>query len=96
MAGDLCASQLGEVREEEKNLHGMIHPTLELAGDRPTIIFTATVRQAELVAEIINRHKPESAAWVSCKTPQTQRKELLKQFAAGNMLWKGAARVVVT
>ena len=32
----------------KKNLHGMIHPTLELAGDRPTIIFTATVRQAEL------------------------------------------------
>lgn len=95
VAGDLCASQLAEVLEEEKNLHGMIHPTLELAGDRPTIIFTATVRQAELVAEIINRHRPESAAWVSGKTPKTQRKELLEQFAAGKLQWMVNVGVLV-
>ena len=34
LAGDLCASQLAEVLRK-KNLHGMIHPTLEWQGTGP-------------------------------------------------------------
>ena len=95
VAGDLCGKELAEVLEEEKNLHGMIHPTLEMAEDRPTIIFAATVRQAELIAEIINRHKPGSASWVSGKTPKNERKELLKDFASGNLQYVANVGVLV-
>ena len=95
VAGDLCGKELAEVLEEEKNLHGMIPPTLEMAGDKPTIIFAATVRQAELIAEIINRHKPESASWVSGKTPKKERKELLKDFSNGKLQFVANVGVLV-
>lgn len=95
VAGDLCGVELAMILEEEKNLHGMIHPTLELAGDRQTIIFAGTVRQAKLISEIINRHKPGASAWVSGKTPEKERRDLLAQFASGSIQYVVNVQVLV-
>ena len=46
---------------EEENLHGMAMATLEKLGDRKAIIFTAGVEQARLLADVLNRYKPNSA-----------------------------------
>lgn len=83
--GDLCGKDLHAVLEEEKNLHGMVHPTLEILGDKQAIIFCASVRQAELVAQIINRHKIGAAACVSGLTESTTRQQILAGFADGSV-----------
>jgi len=54
-----------------------------MVGDRTTIIFSATVRQAELICEIINRHKKGSAEWICGKTPMDERRAILARFASG-------------
>ena len=40
-AGDLNDGDLDRVLTEEQTLHGMVGPTVELAGHRPTLIFAA-------------------------------------------------------
>jgi superfamily II DNA or RNA helicase len=82
-AGDLNGADLAEVMEHEKPLHGVADAALQIAGDRRTLVFAASVRQAEQLAEILNRHKPGQAAWVCGKTPKDERRSMLANFAAG-------------
>ena len=82
-AGDLNGADLAAVMEAEKPLHGVAHASLELAGDRRTLVFAASVRQAEQLAEIFNRHRHGCAAWVCGKTPKEERRAILADFAAG-------------
>ena len=83
--GDLCGGDLAEVLEQEKNIHGMVHPTIEILKGKSAVVFCATVRQAELAAEIFNRHEPGSAACIHGKTDPDQRKATLAQFAEGEI-----------
>ena len=83
--GDLCGGDLAEVLEQEKNIHGMVHPTIEILKGKSAIVFCATVRQAEMAAEIFNRHEPGSAACIHGKTDPDTRKATLAQFAAGEI-----------
>ena len=57
-AGDLNQGELAEVLEDEQNLHSVAVPTLEICGNRRAIIFAASVKQAERLAEILNRGTP--------------------------------------
>lgn len=82
-AGDLNGADLAKVLEFEKNLHGMVAPTLEIVGDRKTLIFAASVAQAERIAEIINRHKSGAAECIFGNTEKDRRRELLRQYATG-------------
>lgn len=82
-AGDLNGADLAAVMEAEKPLHGVAHASLELAGSRRTLVFAASVRQAEQLAEIFNRHRPGCAAWVCGKTPKEERRAILADFAEG-------------
>jgi len=82
-AGDFNQGELAEVLEEEKNLHGIASPTLEICGQRRAIIFAASVRQAERLAEIINRSTKDKADWLCGKTPKEERKQKLARFKSG-------------
>tara|TARA_R110002073_G_scaffold299012_2_gene465811 strand:+ start:18775 stop:20328 length:1554 start_codon:yes stop_codon:yes gene_type:complete len=81
VAGDLNQRQLSEVMEYEKNLHGIATPTLELTGDRKTIVFASSVAHADRLAEIFNRHKPTSARMVCGSTPKDIRAGIVSDFA---------------
>ena len=83
VAGDLNQRQLAEVMEYEKNLHGIVTPTLELTGDRKTIVFASSVLHAERIAEILNRHKPASARMLCGKTPKDLRAAMIDDYALG-------------
>ena len=83
VAGDLNQRQLSEVMEYEKNLHGIATPTLELTGDRKTIVFASSVAHADRLAEIFNRHKPASARMVCGATPKDIRSGIVTDFAQG-------------
>lgn len=85
VAGDLNGADLAKVLEQEEILHKMATPTVAIAGNRRTIVFTETVRQAERFAEILNRHRPHSAAWVCGKTPDDRRQQTLQEFASGKI-----------
>lgn len=83
--GDLNGADLAAVMEAEKNLQGMAAASLDIIGDRRTLVFTVTVKQAEMMAEIFNRHRPEMADWVCGKTPKEQRRQILKRFEEGKL-----------
>lgn len=82
-AGDLQSADLARVMEDEENLHGVVGPTIQLAGDCPTLIFAASVEHAERIAEIVNRHRPKSAAFLCGKTDTDERRETLAAFSRG-------------
>ena len=84
-AGDLNQGDLAEVMENERNLQGIAAPTVEICGDRRAIIFATTVEQAERLAEILNRYKPDKAAWLCGKTDKEDRRNMLADFKAGRL-----------
>jgi superfamily II DNA or RNA helicase len=79
-AGDLNGKDLAAVLEFEKILHGIADPTVQLTGDKKTLIFAASLAHAERLAEIINRHKPHSAQFVCGATPKEIRRDMFKDF----------------
>ena len=84
-AGDLNQGDLAEVMEDERILQEVAAPTVEICGERRAIIFATTVEQAERLAEIINRYRPDKAAWVCGKTDKADRRRLLADFKAGRL-----------
>lgn len=83
--GDLNGRELARVMEYEQTLHGVVQPTIELAGDRKTLVFAASVAQADRMAQIFNRHQPGSAAFVCGKTPQDDRDGIMAAFRNGRI-----------
>jgi superfamily II DNA or RNA helicase len=84
-AGDLNQGDLAEVIEQERNLQGVAAPTVEICGDKRAIVFAATVKQAERLAEILNRYRPDKAAWLCGKTDKDDRRRMLADFKAGKL-----------
>jgi superfamily II DNA or RNA helicase len=81
-AGDLNGADLAKVMEDEKALHGIASPTIELAGTRRALVFATTVAHAERLAEIFRRHG-KTADWICGKTPKDDRRNTLVQFENG-------------
>lgn len=84
-AGDLNLGDLSTVMESEKVLHGVVTPTLELAGERKTLVFTASVEQARRTSEIFNRYRPGSADWVCGETPKEARSQIVERYRRGGL-----------
>jgi superfamily II DNA or RNA helicase len=95
-AGDLNGGDLAAVMEAEKNLQQMASASLAIIGARPAsagaatagrraLVFTASVKAAEMTAEILNRHRSGMAEWVCGETEREQRRRVLAAFAAGKV-----------
>jgi len=84
-AGDLNGADLAAVMEAEKNLQGIADPVIEISNNRRSLVFAASVAQAERMSNILNRHKPGSSAWVCGKTDKKERRNMLRDFAAGRL-----------
>lgn len=84
-AGDLNGADLARVVEDEKPMQRMVVPYFEIAGNRRGIVFTSSVAQATLAAEILNRCRPGCAAVVSEKTRKDIRAEVFKDFDHGRI-----------
>lgn len=83
-AGDLNGADLAMVMEAEKPLHGIADATVKEIGDRRTLVFAVSVKQAEMYAEIFNRHKPGIASWVCGMTPTDERWKIFQSFKKGS------------
>jgi superfamily II DNA or RNA helicase len=84
-AGDLNQGDLAEIMENERNLQGIAAPTVEICGDKRAIVFATTVEQAEKLSEILNRYRPDKAAWLCGKTDKDDRRRMLADFKAGKL-----------
>lgn len=82
-AGDLNGGDVAAIMEYESNLHGIASPTIEIAGDKKTLIFAASVAHSNRLAEILNRHKPGCARCASAATDPVSRKKILRDYRSG-------------
>lgn len=79
-AGDLNGKDLANVLEEERILHEMVGPTIDIIGERKTLFFAQSVAQAERTAEIFNRHREGMAECVFGNTPKDDRADRFLRF----------------
>lgn len=84
-AGDLNSGELAEIMEIEETAHGVVSASIDLIGTGRTIVFCVSVRQAEMYAEIFNRHRSNMADWVCGKTPKEERADKLTRFKSGEI-----------
>jgi superfamily II DNA or RNA helicase len=82
-AGDLNSGELNAVLEAEGNLHGYAKASIDIIGDRRSIVFTSSVKQAETLCAIFNRHRDGMASWVCGATPKRSREGILTDFKTG-------------
>ena len=84
VAGDFNQGDLDAVMSREESLHGVAKPTVELAGDRPTIVFTTSIDNAHRLAEVIDRYAGrEAAVAIDSKLPPEQRAENMRLYESG-------------
>ena len=84
-AGDLNGADLAAVMEAEKNLQGIAGPSIEIIGSKRALVFTSSVKCAETLSGILNRHRAGMASWVCGKTPKDDRRKILSDFNAGKI-----------
>lgn len=82
-AGDLNGSDLAEIMEREKVLQGVASSSIEILGEKRTLAFTSSVKHAEMLSNILNRHRMGMAEWVCGKTPVEDRARSLERFKSG-------------
>jgi superfamily II DNA or RNA helicase len=83
VAGDLAQGELAAVMEEEKNLYGICDAVMRELGNKKAIMFTVSVRQAQLASEILNRYKAGVAEHASGATPKEDRRRIMEDFRTG-------------
>jgi superfamily II DNA or RNA helicase len=84
-AGDLNQGDLAAIMEQEAMLHSVASPVMEIADGRKVLVFVASVRHAELICEIFNRHELGSAGWVHGGTPTWERESLFRRYRDGDV-----------
>lgn len=80
VAGDFNQGELADLMRRESHLHGVADSVVQIAGDRRTLVFASSVKHAEGLCEILNRHRPNRAAWVCGKTPKDHRRDVLARY----------------
>lgn len=85
VAGEFSQPEMDAMLRDEETLQSMVLPTIEHAGDRPTIIFTPGVEHAHEIAACFNRVKPGSATAVDGGMDPMTRKERLDMFKTGRV-----------
>lgn len=78
--GDFTATDLERILTHEKALHEVVRPSIELAGERPSIVFGATVKHAEKLAEVFNRYAPKSAGVIHGGMKIAERRKTLRSY----------------
>lgn len=84
-AGDLNGADLAAVMESESNLQGVAGSLIQIINGKRTIVFTASVKQAETMSNIFNRHRSGMSQWVCGATPKNARREMLGKFQDGTI-----------
>jgi superfamily II DNA or RNA helicase len=81
--GDFDQAELGKVLADEKVLHGVVAPLLELAGSRKTLVFGVDVAHAHALAEMLNRYRPACAIAIDGSASTAERGAALALWRRG-------------
>jgi len=81
--GDLSQEELAAIMSEERHLHAVAKPTLDLAGNRPTLVFAVTVDHAKQLAEVFCRYRKGCSRHIDGTMGVEERAKVLAAFAAG-------------
>jgi superfamily II DNA or RNA helicase len=92
---DFSTSELEALLMEEKNLHEMATASIEKVDNRRTLVFTAGVKQAERLAEILNRYRPDCAAFVSGATDRDARTRIITDYKEGRLQFLCSCQVLI-
>ena len=83
--GDFADIDIQKAFEDEKALHEVVKPAIELAKSRPTLVFSATVLHAERLANIFNRYLPGKAMAIHGKMSTNERSNIISRFTSGEL-----------
>jgi superfamily II DNA or RNA helicase len=78
--GDWTEGDLERQLTTRPSLYEVAKPTVEIADERPTLVFAATVLHAELLTKVINTIRPGSADFLSGSDPVDRRRGVLDAF----------------
>jgi superfamily II DNA or RNA helicase len=81
--GDFDQGQLAQVLADEKILHAVVPPLLELAGTRKTLVFGVDVAHAHALAAMLNRYRPACAIAVDGSASTAERNAALALWRRG-------------
>lgn len=81
--GDFVAKDLARVMEAERAVHGVVVPLLELAADRRTVVFSASVAHASMITAALNERRSGSAVLIHGDLESDERDRRLADYAAG-------------
>lgn len=88
--GDLNQGQLGlAMTQDERVVWEIAGAVVEHCGDQPTLVFSCPrppgelVGQGQLLANRLNRLRPNSAVFLSGETPSDDRRAQIRRFEAG-------------
>jgi hypothetical protein len=82
-AGDLNAGDLERLLIEEGPLHQIAWPIVDLARERPTMVFAATVAHARALARAMEAHAPGRVCVLDGTTDREVRRHAVEAFARG-------------
>jgi superfamily II DNA or RNA helicase len=83
--GDFAASDLNAILDQEKVIHEMVVPSIEITGDKKTLVFASKCEQAKLMTEIYNRYQPGTTEYIDGKTPKDVRRDIIHRYAKGEI-----------
>jgi superfamily II DNA or RNA helicase len=81
--GDFTDASLERILTEERHLHEVAKPTLELSKERQTLVFATSVKHAAALADVFNRYKPGSARHVHGGMDSEERRDVIDPFLRG-------------
>jgi len=82
-SGDFTNVEIAAVMEQQRAVRGVVEPVLELARDRRTVVFAASVAHAQQLAAEINERRPAAACVIHGELEGDTRRRLLTDYAAG-------------
>jgi superfamily II DNA or RNA helicase len=86
VAGDLSERDLEAAMIRHEVPHAVARATAESAGDRPTLVFAATIAHAKILAEAMKHYAPaDKILAVSGEDPREYRRDALARFRAGDV-----------
>lgn len=85
VAQDFNAGDLERILSEEKQLHSMVASAHEIIGTKQALWFCVSVAHAVAVGEVLNRYAPGKVGFVSGKTPDDERENIVKRYQSGEL-----------
>lgn len=84
-AGDFNRGELSDLMSDPQSLYQIAAPTVEMAGERPTLVFAVTVAHAHALAEAIREMTKAEVAVLDGGSHHDERRSVIEAYKAGRI-----------